>query len=97
MFMIDDEFQWDDRKAAENYVKHRITFEMARDVFDDPFVIEWIDDGQDAGEHRFAALGMVEHRILFVAYTMRGDAIRIISARRAVSFERRRYHDENQT
>ena len=62
--MMDDEFQWDDRKAAENYVKHRITFEMARDVFDDPFVIEWIDDGQDAGEQRFAALGMAEQRIL---------------------------------
>jgi uncharacterized protein len=33
---------------------------------------------------------------LFVAYTMRGNAIRIISARRAEPFERRRYHEENQ-
>jgi uncharacterized protein len=94
--MIDDGFQWDNRKAAQNYAKHGITFEMAREVFDDPFAIEWSDDGRDAGEQRFAMLGMVENRLLFVAYTIRGDHIRIISARRAVSFERRRYHDENQ-
>lgn len=95
--MNDDMFEWDAHKAAENHAKHRITFEMARDVFDDPFIVEWPDDAQGAGEQRFSALGMVGGRILFVAYTMRGDTIRIISARRAEPFERRRYHDENQT
>ena len=94
--MFDGEFQWDDRKAAENHAKHAITCEMAREVFDDPFAVEWPDDDQDAGEHRFAVLGMVEDRLLFVAYTMRGESIRIVSARRTVPFERRRYHDENQ-
>jgi uncharacterized DUF497 family protein len=63
----------------------------------DPFIIEWIDEGQDEREQRFSALGMVENRLLFVAYTMRGNAIRIISARRAEPFERRRYHEENET
>jgi hypothetical protein len=67
-----------------------------REVFDDPFIIEWIDEGQDEHE-RFSALGMVENRLLYVAYTMRGSAIRIISARRAEAYERRRYHEENQT
>jgi uncharacterized DUF497 family protein len=66
-------------------------------VFADPFIVEWIDEGQDEHEQRFNALGMVENRLLFVAYTMRGHAIRIISARRAEPFERRRYHEENQT
>ena len=94
--MFDGKFQWDDRKAAENHAKHAITFEMAREVFDDPFAVEWPDDGQDAGEHRFAVLGVVEDRLLFVACTMRGKSIRIVSARRTVPFERRRYHDENQ-
>jgi len=68
---------------------------MAREVFRDVFAVEWLDDRQDAGEPRFAFLGMVEHRLLFVAYTMRGERIRIISARRAEPLERRRYHDEN--
>lgn len=94
--MKDDAFDWDDAKAARNFHAHKITFEMARDVFSDPFVIEWADDGQCEGEQRFAALGMVENRVLFVAYTLRGDVIRIVSARRAGPFERRRYHDENQ-
>jgi uncharacterized DUF497 family protein len=38
---------------------------------------------------------MVDGRVLFVAYTMRGDIIRIISAREAESYERRLYHEEN--
>lgn len=64
-------------------------------MFKDPFALEWADDGQVASERRFAALGMVEGRILFVAYTMRSEAIRIISARLAEPFERRRYHDQD--
>jgi uncharacterized protein len=95
--MKSDDFEWDDAKAASNYRRHRITFEEARQAFADPFIIEWIDDGQDAREQRISALGMVENRLLFVAYTERGDTVRIISARLAEPFERRRYHEENQT
>ncbi len=95
--MDDGDFQWDNAKAASNYAKHKVTFEAARDVFRDPFALEWEGEGQDEGEQRYAALGMVEGRLVFVAYTMRGDAIRIISARLAEPFERRKYHDENQT
>ncbi len=90
--MKSDDFEWDDAKAAGNHRRHKITFEQAREVFADPFIIEWIDEGQDEREQRLSALGMVENRLLFVAYTMRRDTIRIISARRA---ERRRYHEEN--
>ncbi len=95
--MEDSEFQWDDAKAAENLAKHRITFETARDAFKDPFALDWRDDSQDRGEVRFATVAMVEGRLLFVAYTMRSEAIRIISARLAEPYERRRYHDDNQT
>ena len=37
--MNDDAFQWGDAKAAANHAKHGITFEAARDVFEDPFAI----------------------------------------------------------
>jgi uncharacterized protein len=94
--MNSDDFEWDDAKAAINRRHHKITFEQAREALADPFIVEWIDQGQDESEERFSALGMVENRLLFVAYTMRGNAIRIISARRAEPFERRRYHEENQ-
>jgi uncharacterized protein len=70
---------------------------MARDAFKDPFGLEWSDERQDANEQRSVLLGMVEGRLLFVGYTMRNESIRIITARRAVAFERRKYHDENQT
>jgi uncharacterized DUF497 family protein len=52
-------------------------------------------DTEDYGEPRFKLLGMVDGRVLFVAYTMRGDIIRIISAREAEPYERRLYHEEN--
>jgi uncharacterized DUF497 family protein len=95
MLMDDGHFQWDDNKAAENYAAHGVRFEAARDVFKDPFALEWLDDREPYGEDRFVILGMVENRLLYVAYTMRGDKIRIISARGAEPHERRQYHEEN--
>jgi uncharacterized DUF497 family protein len=50
-----------------------------------------------ASEHRFVTVGLVEDRLLFVSYTLRGETIRIISARLAEPHERRRHHNENQT
>ena len=94
-YMQDEFFEWDDAKAASNWRDHGVTFEMARDVFKDIFAVEWVDDSQGVQEPRYSVLGMVENRLLFVAYTMREEAIRIISARNAEPYERRRYHDEN--
>ena len=94
--MQDDAFEWDDAKAASNLRDHRITFDMARDAFRDAFAVEWADFGHGDREDRFALLGMVENRVLFVSYTMRGERVRIISARLAEPFERRRYYNENQ-
>ncbi len=93
--MIDDQFEWDDAKAARNWRSHKVTFEMARHVFADPFVVEWIDRGHTDHEERFIAFGTVEGRVLFVCYALRAEKIRIISARRAEAKERRIYHDEN--
>jgi hypothetical protein len=68
---------------------------MTRDVFKDPFAIEWLDDREDYGEDRYVIIGMVNNHLLCVAYTMRGEAIRIISARGAEPHERRQYHEGN--
>jgi uncharacterized protein len=68
---------------------------MARDVFKDPVAIEWLDDREDYGEDRYVIIGMVDNRLLYVAYAMRGEAIRIISARGAEPHERRQYHEDN--
>jgi uncharacterized DUF497 family protein len=90
-----DDFEWDDAKAGANLAKHGVSFDQARDAFDDPFAIEFVDDREDYGEQRLILMGMVENRLLVVAYTMRNDAVRIISAREAEPHERRRYHEEN--
>lgn len=94
--MIDDEFEWDDDKAAANAEKHGVTFEQARSVFRDPFAIELLDDREDYSEDRYILIGMSAASVLVVVHTQREDRSRIISARNAEPNERRFYHDQNQ-
>jgi uncharacterized DUF497 family protein len=84
-------FEWDEVKAEDNYAKHGVTFELAKRVFEDPFAIEFLDDREDYGEERFVIIGLVDAQVLYVAYTERDDAIRIISARRATKHEQKAY------
>lgn len=93
--MQDDHFEWDDDKAVRNWRDHAVTFAMAREAFQDPFAVEWEDAGQHPSEARYGMIATVENRLLFVGYTMRGERIRIITARKAEPHERRRYHEEN--
>jgi uncharacterized DUF497 family protein len=95
--MRNDEFEWDDDKAASNWRDHGVTFGMACEAFRDGFAVEWVDTRHDDGEERFGLLGMVSDRLLHVTYTLRAERTRIISARKAEPHERRRYHNENQT
>ena len=88
-------FEWNKSKAKANFDKHGVSFELAQDVFNDPFAIEVLDDRRDYGEARFVIIGMVEGRILCVVYAERKDAIRIISARRAAKHEQEIYNEDN--
>jgi len=84
-------FQFDPRKAAANLKKHGVSFADAESVFLDPLALHQADpDSQD--EERFVAVGMGSAgQMLVVAYTMRGDDIRLISARRATRREVKTY------
>jgi uncharacterized DUF497 family protein len=93
--MQDDEFEWDDAKASQNLASHGVSFEAARLAFNDVFAVVREDRRQDYGEQRFILLGMVQEHLLAVSYTMRGERVRILSARFAEPRERRRYHEEN--
>jgi uncharacterized DUF497 family protein len=93
--MNDDDFEWDDAKAAANYVKHGVSFGRARLVFSDPFGIGAYDDRDDYSEDRFTRVGMVEGTLLFVSYTERDGRVRIISARRATKHEQDDYYQQN--
>jgi uncharacterized DUF497 family protein len=93
--MKDDDFEWDDAKAATNLANHGVSFARARLVFADPFAIGLIDDREDYGEDRFIMVGMVEGTLIFVVYTERGDRVRIITARRATRHEQDDYFQQN--
>jgi len=84
----DDDFEWDDAKAAENLARHGVSFAAARLAFADVFAVVREDRRQSYGEDRFILLGMVEERLLAVAYAMRDERTRIISARIAEPRER---------
>ena len=94
---MNDEFEWDPVKAAANYRKHGVRFEHAQEACEDVFALVELDDSEDYGEDRYAIIGMAEGRLLYVAYAIRGEVIRIISARLAEPRDRRRYHEENET
>jgi uncharacterized protein len=90
------EFEWHDAKAEANLQAHGVGFELAKTVFKDPFAVERLDDREDYGEERFVIIGAAEGNVvLFVAYTERGDRIRIISARRAMQNEQDDYFGQN--
>jgi len=86
-------FEWDeDSKAGINFLKHGVRLPEAIPVFDDPYAITITDDESDPGEQRFITLGMgALGRLLVVAYTWRGDDIRLISVRSAEAHEREEY------
>jgi uncharacterized DUF497 family protein len=89
-------FEWHDAKAEANWCNHGITFELATTVFRDPSAVERIDDREDYAEDRYVIIGMAEGNILlYVAYTERGDRIRLISARRATQYEQEDYFRQN--
>jgi uncharacterized DUF497 family protein/DNA-binding transcriptional regulator YiaG len=82
------DFEWDSAKEQANRKKHGVHFRTAAKVLLDPYVIEFHD--LDApGELRFNAIGLVDVRMLFVTYAMRGDVVRIVSARGAEPHEKK--------
>ncbi len=86
------DFEWDAAKEHANLKKHGLDFRTAAKVFLDPHVIEFDDRGAE-DDLRFNAIGLVDGRMLFVTYTMRGAIVRIISARGAEPNEKRKYHE----
>jgi uncharacterized DUF497 family protein len=93
--MQNDDFEWDDAKAASNLRDHGVSFEMACRAFADVFAVEREDMRQAYGEARFTLIGMAEGWLLHVTYTPRAERIHIISARPAEPREKRRYHEQN--
>jgi uncharacterized protein len=86
-------FEWDEAKAASNLRKHGVDFADAAIALEDEFALTVKDSGV-AQEERWVTLGVApDGRLLVVVFTWRGERIRIISAREATSWERRKYEE----
>ena len=86
------QFQWDPAKAASNQKKHDVRFADAVGVFYDDRALTLAEE--HAAEERFITLGVDAIGRVLVVYCWRGDAIRIISPRRATTSERYEYEEQ---
>lgn len=85
-------FEWDEEKRQQNLLKHGVDFLYAAVMLEGD-VVKIVDDRQDYGETRYLALGTMGGEIFAVVYTLRGDNIRLISARKARKKEYERYQN----
>jgi uncharacterized DUF497 family protein len=87
-------FEWDSKKAATNFRKHKVRFEIACDAFFDPFVC-YLDEQIVGSELRERIVGLTTGwLLLLVVYVLRGDVIRIVSARMVTRAEREIYENQ---
>jgi uncharacterized protein len=91
------QFEWNAQKDRQNQLKHRVSFETATLVFNDPQALT-VPDRLEGDEERWHTIGMAGGVLLLVvAHTYRGteleERIRIFSARKATPRERQIYEE----
>ena len=80
-------FEWDENKRQLNIKKHGIDFIDVQNIFyNEPFIIT---SKQTHLEKRFIALGKIANIPIAVIFIIRNEKIRIISARKARTNERK--------
>jgi len=89
-------YEWDEDKARINLRKHQVSLQEGATVFNDQLIATRLDPDHSLDEQRYIAIGRsVRGRVLVVAFTERGDTIRLISCRKATPRERKVYEEEN--
>ena len=92
-------FEWGENKARENLKKHRVSFEEAKTVFNDPLLITFPDEEHSEAEDRYISIGTsAPNKVLLVIHTERETAedtliIRLISCRKATASEQKTYEE----
>ena len=86
------EFEWDEVKRKENLRKHRLDFLDAPTLFSGPMLTR-LNTREEYGEPRWIGIGILNSICVVVAFTERsdGEVIRIISMRKALSYERKAF------
>ncbi len=83
-------YEWNGRKRSANLVKHGVDFHDA-DAFEWGTALVMDDDREDCDENRWVAVGFIGVRLHVMAFTRRGEAVRIFSLRKANNREVKRY------
>ena len=84
---------WDDAKRIENVRKHGVDFVGIEAVFEG-LIVTIEDDRFEYDEVRFVTFGLLSGRVVAVVHTERGDVTRVISVRKATSYEELSYFDQ---
>ena len=83
-------YEFDHAKQASNVAKHGVWFSAAEDFEWETAQIE-VDDRKIYGEARLVAVGYISLRLHAMTFTLRGNAVRIISLRKVNRREENRY------
>lgn len=87
-------FEWDEAKAKANLMKHKVSFEEGKSIFNDAFLFTFPDDKHAENEERYVNVGLsAKGRILVLTHTERQGKIRIVSCRKATPRERSFYEE----
>lgn len=85
-------FDWDEGNLDKNWERHRVAFWEAEEAFFNQPTVVAFDPGHSESEDRYYCLGKTDAgRLLYVVFTLRGQLIRVISARDMNKKERRIY------
>jgi uncharacterized DUF497 family protein len=85
-------FEWDHGNEIKNWEKHDVSTGECEQIFFNKPLIVARDKKHSAFENRYYALGKTDtDRLLFIAFTVRHEKIRVISARDMTEYEIRRY------
>lgn len=79
---LPEEFEWDEGNRIKNWKKHQVSTIEIEQVFESIPLVIFKDVKHSEREERFIALGQTYNgRYLHVAFTIRHNAVRVISAR----------------
>lgn len=88
-------FEWDDGNSSKNWHLHSVTDGECEEVFFNLPLIIAADKEHSEVERRFFALGKTDmNRRLFIAFAVRNNLIRVISARDMTKSEMRKYAEK---
>lgn len=93
-------FEWDAKKARDNIKNHQVSFEEAKTMFNDLYLVTYFDEFHSESEDRYISIGYsTQNRILLAVHTDQQLSeetlvIRIISSRKVTPMERKFYEED---